>query len=291
MGRTIPLCQDNYPSTLQFKLSMAWDNKPTMAGQADRHLLYQQSVQEVEAEIDFVCQTWTTLRQRPAQLLREDFCGTAATSCEWVRRDIQHAAMGVDLDEEVLDWGKTHNLAELNPEQQQRIHLLQDNVLNTRPEPADIILAMNFSYYLLLERFDLREYFRNVRAGLVDDGIFFLDAYGGYEAPMEIKEPRKCDGFTYIWEQASFNPINSRMKCLIHFEFPDKSRLENAFQYDWRLWTLPEIRELLEEVGFERVTIYWEGTDEESGEGDGIYEPAEIGDADPGWVCYIVAEN
>lgn len=270
---------------------MSKRNEPTMAEQADRHLLYQLSVQEVEAEIDFVCETWNALKDRAAVLLREDFCGTGATSCEWVRRDNRHAAMGVDLDPEVLSWGRVNNLAKLDPEQQDRIQLLQANVLDIRTEPSDIILAMNFSYYLFLTRSELREYFRNAKAGLADDGIFFLDAYGGYEAPMEITEPRECEGFTYIWEQASFNPIDSCMNCLIHFEFPDQSRLDSAFRYHWRLWTLPEIKEILDEAGFEQVDIYWEGTDEETNEGNGIYQAAETGDADPGWVCYIVARK
>ena len=81
------------------------------------------------------------------------------------------------------------------------------------------------------------------------------------------------------------------MNCHIHFEFPDRSRMDQAFSYYWRLWTLPEIRELLIEAGFSAVTVYWEGTDRKTNEGDGIYSPAETGDADPGWVCYIVAQR
>ena len=98
-------------------------------------------------------------------------------------------------------------------------------------------------------------------------------------------------GFTYIWEQASFNPIDATMTCNIHFAFPDGSKMDQAFSYYWRLWSLPEIQELLEEAGFSEITVYWEGTDEESNEGDGIYKPATVGDADPGWVCYIVAQR
>ena len=265
------------------------------ADAADRHLLYQQSVQDVEAEIDFVEETWSELRQRPAVFLREDFCGTANTACEWVSRDESHHAVGVDLDREVLEWGRLYKLAEMDEEQSERIELLNEDVLQTRPGLADIILAMNFSYFLFLTRDDLREYFANVLDGLVSDGILFLDAYGGYEAPMVLTEPRECedeDGneFTYIWEQAAFNPIDSCMTCHIHFEFPDKSRMDKAFSYHWRLWTLPEIREILYEAGFSTVDIYWEGTDEEKNEGNGIYTPSEIGDADPGWVCYIVAQ-
>ena len=274
---------------------MKTDTETTLAELADRHLLYQQSVQDVESEIDFVEQTWSELRRRPARLLREDFCGTANTSCEWVSRDDDYQAVGVDLDQEVLEWGRQHNLAELTEEQSERIELIQENVLDAQPDLADIILAMNFSYYLFLKRIDLREYFENVLDGLVSDGILFLDAYGGYEAPMVLTEPRDCedtDGqpFTYIWEQASFNPIDSCMNCNIHFEFPDKSRIDRAFSYFWRLWTLPEIEEILYEAGFSQVDIYWEGTDEDKNEGNGIYMPAKTGDADPGWVCYIVAQ-
>lgn len=266
-----------------------------MSELADRHLLYQQAVQDVEAEIDFVEQTWSELRQRPAVFLREDFCGTANTACEWVMRDDSHQAVGVDLDMEVLEWGRVNKLPQLDEDQLERIELLNEDVLQTRPGLADIILAMNFSYYLFMKRDDLRDYFANVLDGLVADGIFFLDAYGGYEAPMVLTETRECqdeDGndFTYIWDQATFNPIDSCMDCRIHFEFTDQSRMDQAFSYQWRLWTLPEIREILYEAGFTKVDIYWEGTDEENNEGNGIYTPSETGDADPGWVCYIVAQ-
>lgn len=263
---------------------------PTQAEQADLHVLYQESVQDVEAEIDFVEETWGALRRRPAELLREDFCGTANTACEWVRRDESHYAVGVDVNGDVLRWGELHNVSELNVEQQARITLVHDDVLGADVEPADIVLAMNFSYYLFMERGELLEYFESVHESLVDDGIFFLDAYGGYDAPRVLEEERECDGFTYIWDQAEFNPIDSIMRCRIHFVFPDGSRIDNAFDYHWRLWTLPEIREVLEEAGFSQVEVYWEGTDEETGEGDGIFEPAEVGDADAGWVCYIVAQ-
>jgi hypothetical protein len=269
---------------------MALLNRKTAASQADRHFLYQESVQDVETEIDFVEKTWQGLRNRPAEFLREDFCGTANTACEWVRRDPQHHALAIDLDAEVLHWGQLNNLAKLDDDQYERINLLQENVLDVQAQLADIILAMNFSYFLFLERDELLQYFITARAGLMDDGILFLDAYGGYDAPKVLVEERECKDFIYFWEQETFNPIDSLMDCHIHFEFPDESRMDKAFSYHWRLWTLPEIRELLSAAGFSKVTVYWEGTDEEINEGNGIYEPAVIGDADPGWVCYLVAE-
>ena len=50
---------------------------------------------------------------------------------------------------------------------------------------------MNFSYWLLKERQLTIEYFKNIYNSLAKDGIFFLDAYGGYEAYQEMKEKTK----------------------------------------------------------------------------------------------------
>jgi len=261
----------------------------TMAETADRHTLYQKSVQDAGGEIDFVLETWQKLHARPAVSLREDFCGTSLVACEWVRRDPAHTALGVDLDPEVLEWGRAHNLSSLDGDQRKRIRLLEADVLDVRHEPVDIVQAMNFSYYLFMERAQLLGYFRAARRALVEDGIFILDAYGGYDSHRVIRESRECEGFTYIWDQASFNPIDSRMDCYIHFEFPDGSKLDKAFCYRWRLWTLPEIRELLLEAGFARAVVYWEGTDPQTGKGNDVYLPSEVGDPDPGWVCYVVA--
>ena len=108
---------------------------------------------------------------------------------------------------------------------------------------------------------------------LTEDGIFFLDAFGGYEAFREMEESTEFDNFTYVWDQHRYNPVNGDIKCLIHFTFPDGSKIKRAFSYDWRLWTLPELQELLKEAGFERVLVYWEGTDEKTGEGNGEYLP------------------
>lgn len=263
---------------------------PTMAEQADRHVLYQKSVQDVESEIDFIDERFQALRGRKAILLREDFCGTANTTCEWVKRHKTSRGVAVDLDGEVLQWGRDHNVGSLDADQKKRIDLVEDDVLKVKTERADVVLAMNFSYWLFRERSQMIGYFKKVREALVDEGVFFLDAYGGWEAHQEIEEERECDGFDYIWDQAEFDPISGRMQCYIHFKFPDRSRIDRAFSYVWRLWSLPEIREMLTEAGFSKSTIYWEGADED-GDGNGEFEPVEVAESDPGWICYIVAEK
>ena len=265
------------------------------AASADRHELYQLSVQNVESEIDFVDETYKKLRGKHATLLREDFCGTAATSCEWVSRRKTNRAIGVDLDAETLDWGRAHNLTKLEGDGVDRITLLQRDVRDPGPEGqgADVVLAMNFSYWIFQTRDGLRDYFRSVLESLDDDGMFMCDFYGGSEAMIEQEEFRKVNKhFTYIWDQHKFNPITGEMDCKIHFKFPDGSEMRNAFEYTWRLWSLPEIRELLAEAGFEDVTVYWEGTDpDDEEEGNGEFEPTLVGDADPAFICYIVSQK
>ena len=147
----------------------------------------------------------------------------------------------------------------------------------------DIIGAMNFSYWLFKDRAALRRYFARAREALVDDGILFLDAYGGYDSFRDIVEEREVEDFTYVWEQEKYNPVTGHLISHIHFTFADGSRLDRAFSYDWRLWTLPEIIDLLREAGFGKVTG--------NGEPDGNFVPVEEGVADAGWICYLTAEK
>ncbi|HSH28878.1 MAG TPA: class I SAM-dependent methyltransferase [Thiohalobacter sp.] len=267
-------------------------NKPTLASQADRHILYQHSVQDTEFEFEFINATFERLRGRQPHLLREDFCGTAQMCCEWVRRDLHNRAVGVDLDTEVLDWAREHNISQLEPEQRERVQLIEGDVLEVGTAQApDLIIAMNFSYQGFKTREALRGYFERVREALTDDGVLIMDAFGGYEAFQELEEETEHDDFTYIWDQDFYDPITGAMTCHIHFSFPDGSRMDKAFTYHWRLWTLPELQELLKEAGFRRVTVYWEGTDEETNEGDGNFQPATQGEADPGWIAFLSAEK
>lgn len=258
---------------------------------SDKHELYELSVQDTEAECDFIDQVWKERRKRLARRLREDFCGTAATSVEWVKRRKDNTAIGVDIDPTVLKWREARLPDGLDPEQRKRLTLRQGDVRTVRTPRVECVLAMNFSYYLFKTREAIRTYFKHVRSSLVDDGMFVLDAYGGSESFEELEEDRKVKGFTYVWDQHAYNPITGDAVNYIHFRFPDGSQIKKAFEYDWRLWTLPELQELLTEAGFAKVTVYWEGTDEETEEGDGEFKPTTIGEACEGWIAYLVADK
>lgn len=271
------------------KPSVPTRRRPTLAERADRHVLYEKSVQDAEAEVDFVESTFRSLRGRRPESLREDFCGTANVCCEWVSRHRDTTAVGVDLDPEVLGWSREHRLPALKPAAASRLRLVEGNVLHTGGRAVDVLLAMNFSYWLFKSRAELRDYFEAVRRNLKRDGVFILDCYGGYDAFRVLKERRSYRTHTYTWEQASYNPVTGAMTCHIHFKFKDGSSLPRAFSYDWRLWTLPELRELLEEAGFARSIVYWQGWDEKTGEANGQFAATESADPDAGWIAYIAA--
>ena len=263
--------------------------RPTLAERADRHRLYERSVQSTEDEVPLIAEIYEERRGRKPRMLREDFCGTANLACAWVRDNQRHHAVGVDIDPRVLQWGRENNLSQLTPGELRRISLVNDDVLEARTPRADILVAFNFSYWIFKRRDHLLAYFSAARRSLARDGVFILDIFGGSDAFAECRERTAFRGFTYVWEQASYEPISGDYQCHIHFVFPDGSRLRRAFSYDWRLWTLPEVRELLAEAGFRRTAVYWEQTGSD-GEGNGEYVPAERGDSDPAWIAYVVAD-
>ena len=267
-------------------------SKPVLtAATADKHKLYEGAVQAPDAEVEFVSSTFRKLKGRDARTLREDFCGTALSACEWVRTHDQNRAVGLDLHAPTLAWGTKHNVSRLTPEQQSRLRLLRRDVREPGvARGSDVVLAMNFSYWIFKTREGLREYFAAVHKSLGKDGVFFLDHYSGYEAQQVQEEKRRCKGYTYIWDQASFNPITADYTCHIHFAFKRGPRMKRAFTYQWRLWTLPEVRELLEEVGFRNVTVYWEG-DDGRGAGNGVFRPRKVAEPEAASIAYVSAER
>jgi len=273
------------------------NKKPTLAEQADRHVLYQLSVQAPEAEVEFMDKTFRELRGRKPLSMKEDFCGTAFLSAEWCKSDPNRTAIGVDIDKPTLDWGLKNNIEAAGTDIARRVTLIESDVRQITEPKVDITCAFNFSYCIFETRNELRYYFEQARKGLKDDGLLVLDLFGGTECEDVLEEETELDEVpaTYVWEHVSFNPIDHHMECAIHFDFEDGSRLDNAFTYAWRLWAIPEIKELLEEAGYKQVRVYWErfedsddNDDELEGTGE-YYEVTEVENQES-WMVYIVAE-
>ena len=100
-----------------------------MADEADIHELYEESVQNVENEVEFMQTTFGEIRGRTAHVFREDFCGTASAACEWVRQGPDFTAFGVDINPDVLDWGRNNRVARLPVSDQARVRLIESDVL------------------------------------------------------------------------------------------------------------------------------------------------------------------
>jgi SAM-dependent methyltransferase len=228
---------------------------------------------------------------RPPRVLREDFCGTFANCCAWVKRGSDREAHAVDLDREPLAYGEKHNLAKLADSDRARVKIHQSNVLGEEMPSADIIAALNFSYFIFKERAVLKRYFENCRRTLNDDGVLILDCFGGTACTEANEEETiyKEEGFSYYWDQESFDPLTNEAEFAIHFKVGD-TMYEHQFNYDWRMWSPRELKDLLLECGYTKVAFYWEGTDEE-GAGDGEFSPVEKGEECESWVTYIVARR
>ena len=266
--------------------------KKTMAARADLHELYERSVQDPDVDAQTLATLYGFYRDEEPVTLREDFCGTATLAKHWVLAGSSRRAVGVDLDHKTLQWARAHNLETLKKGQRKRLELIEGNVLAGQGPKADVTCALNFSYCIFKQRQQLLEYFRVVREGLAPGGIFVLDVLGGTEAMGPDENVHDHDDFVYVWEQVRFDPLTHDFLAHIHFEFPDGSRVKKAYTYDWRLWSMPELCDLLDEAGFSATHRLWEKTDKR-GEGLGLfYEPKpKRTENQESWWTYLVAER
>jgi hypothetical protein len=163
----------------------------------------------------------------------------------------------------------------------------------TRPK-VDLVIAANFSFYIFKKRSELLHYFKKVRASLEKGGLVVLEMAGGPGMietlreckSVQVKDGKKKQRFTYVWDQLSFDPITHDVRYAIHFHLNGR-KMQSAFEYDWRLWSIPEVRDLLTEAGFADTAVYWE-TEDEEGHGTGEYERRESGDNAVSWIAQVV---
>ena len=260
------------------------------ANKADKYQLYQWSVQSADEDIKFLNRAYYELTRKKATHFREDFCGTGLLSAAWIERGEQYTAEGFDIDPEPVAWGKARHFKDLGPAAERMTFHLEDARQPSDKAP-DIRCAQNFSYWVFKTRPQMLDYFKRARADLAENGIFVIDLYGGPELYEKVKEETEIpQGFTYVWDQDEYCPVTSEAVHHITFKFPDGSRMKRVFSYEWRLWGLTELREILDDAGFSRVDCYWEGTGED-GEGNGIFNREEKGERCPSYIAYLVAQK
>lgn len=256
----------------------------------DKYDYYVRAVQSPEEDVQFLAKTFELITGEKASILGEDFCGTFKLCTEWIKLNPEHRAVAVDLSEEPLIWGKENHLSQLNASQQQRLQIIRGDVMDDTLPKVDLMAAMNFSYYLFKSRDELRRYFKNVHSRLNPDGVFFADCFGGTDISDDVEEEVDHEDFMYYWYQESFDPITHFAKFHIHFQIKNEPKRERVFTYDWRMWGIPEIREVMHEAGFSKTRVFWEKSDE-AGEGTGDFYEADSGESCAGWIAYVVGER
>ncbi|KAJ1677528.1 hypothetical protein EV182_005977, partial [Spiromyces aspiralis] len=288
----------------------------------NKHELYEQAVQTPKREVRNLDSIYRQLMQRYmrdrsegdrsyALGLREDFCGTAALCAEWVKRDQRRWGVGVDIDEEVIRYGREVTLPRRNLcDGDGRISLVVADVMNVHgriqpriggevndddgsdneegawAEPldsaeyaipkADIIAAFNYSVCYFHQRAQLIRYLRNSLDNLNDRfGLLACDLFGGSQVFVdEHADIRDFGSFKYKFEHRGFDLLTNTAKFAISFRASNGVQLKDAYTYHFRMYTPFELKEAMLEAGFDYVSIW---ISLESKDSDGSDSSAEGG--------------
>ncbi|HYE60668.1 MAG TPA: hypothetical protein VD997_01615 [Phycisphaerales bacterium] len=216
----------------------------------DRFDYYELAVTSAEPLARFLM----ALHGRGARVLGEDFSGTAALSRGWLGLDRRHRAVAVDLDGPTL----------VRIPRSLRLAKVQGDVLKVR-DKADIIGATNFPVCYWHTRGELVKYLRHVRSRLNRGGVFVADLYGGPTALVPGRRSKRIPlgpgrVLHYTWHQRSVDPLTMRVLNSIHFRVSVDGKtvetIRDAFTYDWRLWSIPELRDAMSEAGFRSTEVH-----------------------------------
>jgi len=266
------------------KRSAKRPTRPTLAERCDKYQAYELALQSPEVDVELLQQIYKQARGRKAHHLREDFCGSAATLRAWLEQGSQFTGEGYDIDAEVLEWGRRSHFAPIG-RRARRAALRHADVRQRSLRAPDIRCVFNFSYWLFLERREVLEYFRKARADLGKDGVFVVDLHGGAEVFSEEEQVTDCGDFQLVCHQTGVCPLDHTANLAFHFRFPDGSEMRDAFQYRWRIWSLPEVSDILREAGFTDIRCHWH-IDEDQ---ETRYELTRSGYNDPAWIACLAA--
>lgn len=221
---------------------------------------------------------------------REDFAGGGALCRAWVEFVPQGRAVAVDKDPTPLR----------RLEGVERVERRVADVLKAS-DRADIIAALNFPIGYWHQRADLLRYLRLSLRRLNRGGVFVADLYGGRDAFESLRLKSRIplpDGarLEYTWEQRTADPLTGRVTDALHFTlFPRRGRPRvhrNAFVYDWRLWSIPELRDALHEAGFRSTEVHDRLGGAIDSDGTLLARPIGVGEAlDPNYVAYVAARR
>ncbi len=276
----------------------------------DDELLYRYrwATQDPAAQAALLAAVYQRVRGREPLLLREDFAGNAADSVAFVAASSARRAIAVDRHAPTLTHARTRAGCLLGGDVA-RIDFHRANVLRLAPpavDPVDVLAALNFSIGYWHDRSALLSYFKHARRCIAAEGIVIVNTFGGpacmrhridrypVTPGVEPGQPPLAP-FDYLFEYRSFDAATARIDCRIHFEWPDtaarggRRQRRNAFRYDWRLWTLPELCEGLLESGFARAEVWRHTAEQRDGRTHVELGPVNALREKELWLAYVVA--
>jgi hypothetical protein len=248
--------------------------------------LYERAAQNPDTQARFL----RSLLRSNAQgaTLGEDFSGTGAVSRAWVAQDNTSRSVCVDIDQKPLERLMGRDRIEIHACDVMDVHA-----------PVDLLAVLNFSICEWPTRSDLVRYLEHSRGRLRSGGVLVMDIYGGSDAmstgtyDVELDAASDKTGLhavLYQWEQVEANPITGRVRNAMHFQLSDGSWIRAAFVYDWRLWSVPELRDALVEAGFGEIEIHDSLGDAQDDDGTIHSRAIELGNPlEDNYVVYIAA--
>lgn len=245
----------------------------TLADTANVHVCYEAAVQNARQEVENLYNFYMEMRSLAAPrndeyfdlriplALREDFCGTSILCKEWLKKNVMRSAIGVDLNHDVLQYATATTFEGEPP---QNMTFIESDVMDVTPGEdvphVDILVALNYSlgYFHTFQK--LLGYMRRAREGLAPGGILVCDMFSngtlGADKQNRFSFVRDCGSFIYHFDQTAADPFDNTCHCYLSFEFPDGSWLRNVFSYEFRIWSIAEIRDALVEAGFSAIEVW-----------------------------------
>jgi hypothetical protein len=241
-----------------------------------KYELYQKSVQNVKKEVEFFKKVFRLIYNKMPTTFREDFCSTALLSCEWVKGNVLNSAVGIDFDQETLDWGMQNNINNLTTGSD-RIKLIKQDVLEQfdPSQKFEIICSLNYSHFLLPTRKQILKYFQNVVLNLESKSVFILDFYGGSHIFSDHKYQHNKSSDFYEFSGKQMNILNNQSKCSLNYKIK-KNKYKPMFSFNFRIYSIIELREALEEAGFNEFKLYIKEMNDDDEDDYAEYEEVDI---------------
>jgi len=252
-------------------------------------------------------------KDRAPFVLGEDFCGSGATSLAWIKAAAtastspatpRRTAVACDLDliaiARLRQAAKSLSLAastKTSPLKAiARDVVIGKPALDSKTAAADIVFVGNFSIGYIHTRQMLVKYFKRCRSRLKRGGVVIIDTYGGATSHTTGSLKRKFklpDGRTvhYTWQQRAANPITAMVENALHFRVEHKGEIvqdiPDGFIYHWRLWTVPELHDAMNEAGLRRIEVFDQVPQAKDGNNRFVMQPIDGSEMDDSFAVLV----